>query len=146
MNFMRNILVFAGVLLLISPVMAETHEVLMKNRGTAGPMIYEPDYIEINPGDTIKFIRTHKSHNAASIKEMSPEGYKGFIGKIDQEIEVKYDDTGYYGIKCTPHYAQGMIMLVKVGDAEFPQSYREFKAPGLADKRFKKIIEMNVDK
>ena len=146
MNLLKSILILTSSLLLVSPVLAETHEVLMKNRGASGPMIYEPDYIEIKPGDTIKFVRTHKSHNAASIKEMSPAGYKGFMGKIDQEIEVKYDDTGYYGVKCTPHYAQGMVMLVKVGNADFPQSYRDFKAPGLADKRFKKLIEMHVDK
>lgn len=97
------------------------------------------DYLAIQPGDTVKFIRKHKSHNAASIAELSPAGYPGFVGKIDEEIEVRYDKPGFYGIKCTPHYAQGMVMLIKVGDATLPDSYRTFKAPGIADKRFQDI-------
>lgn len=52
-----------------------------ENRGSAGPMVYEPDYLEIQPGDTVKFIRKHKSHNAASIAELSPANYPGFLGK-----------------------------------------------------------------
>lgn len=30
-------------------------------------------------------------------------------------------------------------MMIKVGDATLPESYRTFKAPGLADKRFQDI-------
>ncbi len=130
-----------SMLFFSAPAFSEVHNVLMKTRGAAGPMVFEPDYLEISPGDTVKFIRTHKSHNAASIEELSPEGYKGFLGKIDEEIEVTYDNAGFYGIKCTPHYAQGMVMIVKVGDAELPEYFRTFKAPGIADKRFKDIIK-----
>lgn len=43
---------------------------------------------------------------------------------------MKYDNAGFYGIKCTPHYAQGMVMLIKVGNATLPDSYRAFTAPG----------------
>ncbi len=108
-------------------------------------MVYEPDYLEIQPGDTVKFIRKHKSHNAASIAELSPAGYPGFIGKIDEEIAVTYNHAGFYGIKCTPHYAQGMVMLIKVGDATLPDGYRAFTAPGIADKRFQDIYS-RIDK
>lgn len=139
MKYVKQSLKALCLLALTAPVFAQPHEVLMKNRGSAGPMVYEPDYLEIQPGDTVKFIRKHKSHNAASIAELSPAGYPGFIGKIDEEIAVKYDDAGFYGIKCTPHYAQGMVMLIKVGDATLPDTYRAFKAPGIADKRFQEI-------
>ena len=139
MKYVKQSLKALCLLALTTSAFAQTHEVLMKNRGSAGPMVYEPDYREIQPGDTVKFIRKHKSHNAASIAELSPAGYPGFIGKIDEEIAVKYDDAGFYGIKCTPHYAQGMVMLIKVGDATLPDTYRAFKAPGIADKRFQEI-------
>ena len=139
MKYVKQSLKALCLLALTTSACAQTHEVLMKNRGSAGPMVYEPDYLEIQPGDTVKFIRKHKSHNAASIAELSPAGYPGFIGKIDEEIAVKYDDAGFYGIKCTPHYAQGMVMLIKVGDATLPDTYRAFKAPGIADKRFQEI-------
>ena len=139
MKYLKQSLKVLCLLAITSSAFAQTHEVLMKNRGTAGPMVYEPDYLEIQPGDSVKFIRTHRSHNAASIAELSPADYKGFMGKIDEEIEVKYDHAGFYGIKCSPHYAQGMVMMIKVGDATLPESYRTFKAPGLADKRFQDI-------
>lgn len=57
-----------------STAFAQTYEVLMKNRGTGGPMVYEPDFLAIQPGDSVKFVRKHKSHNAASIAELSPPG------------------------------------------------------------------------
>ncbi|MTH46271.1 pseudoazurin [Intestinirhabdus alba] len=139
MKYLKQSLQALCLLALTATAFAQTHEVLMKNRGSAGPMVYEPDYLEIQPGDSVKFIRKHRSHNAASIAELSPAGYQGFVGKIDEEIEVKYDKAGFYGIKCTPHYAQGMVMLIKVGDATLPDSYRAFKAPGVANKRFQAI-------
>lgn len=140
MKYLLTMLKVVCLLALTAPAFAQVHEVLMKNRGTAGPMVYEPDYLDIQPGDSVKFIRTHRSHNAASIAELSPEGYQGFIGKIDEEIEVKYDKPGLYGIKCSPHYAMGMVMLIKVGDAKLTDAYRNFKAPGVADKRLKAIF------
>lgn len=145
MKYVKQSLQILCLLAFASSAFAQTHEVLMKNRGAGGPMVYEPDYLEIQPGDTVKFIRKHKSHNAASIAELSPAGYPGFMGKIDEEIEVTYDNAGFYGIKCTPHYAQGMVMLIKVGDASLPESYRAFKAPGIADKRFQEIYA-RIDK
>ena len=145
MKYLKQSLKVLCLLALASSAFAQTHEVLMKNRGSAGPMVYEPDYLEIQPGDTVKFIRKHKSHNAASIAELSPADYPGFMGKIDEEIEVTYDNPGFYGIKCSPHYAQGMVMMIKVGDTTLPVSYRAFKAPGIADKRFQEIYA-RIDK
>lgn len=116
---------------------AETYEVKMLNRGAGGTMVFEPDFLKIKPGDTVKFIATNRSHNAASIKGMMPEGAKPFQGRIDEELEVTFDIPGYYGIKCTPHYPMGMIMLIKVGgNITLPESYRTVRQPGRARKRF----------
>lgn len=131
---------FLSVFCLSSFAIADTYEVLMKNRGAKGAMVFEPDYIEIKPGDTIKYIRTHKSHNAASIPELWPENEPQFKGKIDEEIEVTFKNEGFYGVKCIPHYAQGHVMMVRVGNADFPEKYRKFTAPGIADKRLKDIF------
>ncbi len=93
---------------------AEDFEVRMLNQGKKGSMVFEPDYLHLQPGDTVKFIATHKSHNAATIDGMVPEGAKGFKGKINEEIEVTFDQQGFYGIKCSPHFGMGMVMLIKV--------------------------------
>ncbi|WP_345741726.1 plastocyanin/azurin family copper-binding protein [Epibacterium ulvae] len=34
----------------------------------------------------------------------------------DEEIAVTFEVEGLYGIKCTPHYAMGMVMLIEVGE------------------------------
>ena len=119
---------------------AGTFEVKMLNRGAKGPMVFEPDFVAIQPGDSVKFVIGHKSHNAASIDGMAPEGYEGFKGKINEEIEVRFDRPGFYGIKCSPHIGMGMVMVIKVGDAELTDAFRAVEVPARARKRFDAIF------
>lgn len=123
-----------------APAFAETIEVKMLNRGENGSMVFEPDYVELKPGDRVKFRVGHKSHNAASIDGMVPEGYAGFKGQINEEIEVTFDTPGFYGIKCSPHFAMGMVMLIKVGEAELTEAFRKAEVPGRARGRFDAIF------
>lgn len=128
-----------ALLLLTGPVWAEVHEVKMLNSNDTGNMVYEPDFLTVAPGDTIKFIPTDPSHNAESIKEMTPEGAEPIKGKINQELEVTLTEEGIYGIKCTPHYAMGMVMLIEVGeghDITLPE-----KMPRGVQNRFDDILE-----
>ncbi|MFC3126047.1 pseudoazurin [Pseudoroseomonas globiformis] len=106
------------LLLLAGTAQAEVYEVKMLNRNASGGMVYEPDFLRLQPGDSVKFLATHVTHNAASMPEILPAGALPFKGRIDQEIEVRFTEPGLYGIKCIPHYAMGMVMLVQVGDGE----------------------------
>lgn len=107
----------AGLIALLPSIaQAEIHDVNMLTRGDSGAMVYEPAYLKIAPGDTLRFLATQRGHNAASIPEMLPDGAERFIGKIDEEISVTFEVEGRYGIKCSPHYAMGMVMIVDVGD------------------------------
>lgn len=125
------------------PTFAEMHEVKMLNRGAAGPMVYEPDFVHAKPGDTVKFLNTSTGHNAATIDGMVPEGYGGFKGKINEEIEVKLDQDGFYGIKCSPHIGMGMVMVIRVGEAELPDAFTKADVPARARKRFDEILSRN---
>ncbi|MRG64143.1 pseudoazurin [Rhizobium pusense] len=120
---------------------AETFEVRMLNRGEKGPMVFEPDFLEIAAGDRVRFVPTHKSHNAATVEGMVPEGVEGFKSRINDEFETGFDKPGFYGIKCSPHYGMGMVMLIKVGDATLPQSYRTVDMPARAKPRFEELFE-----
>lgn len=120
---------------------AETFEVKMLNRGEKGPMVFEPDFLEITAGDRVRFVPTHKSHNAATVEGMVPEGVEGFKSRISDEFETGFDKPGFYGIKCSPHYGMGMVMLIKVGDATLPQSYRTVDMPARAKPRFEELFE-----
>ena len=108
--------------LLASTALAETHEVKMLTRSPTAGMVYDPDYLQIAPGDTVKFVATQSGHNAATLPAIWPEGVPTFMGKIDQEIEQTFTVPGLYGIQCTPHLAMGMVMLIQVGEppAEAP--------------------------
>ncbi len=130
----------AAAVLAAAPAGAETFRVEMRNRGEKGSMVFEPDFLAIEPGDSVKFIATHQSHNAASIDGMVPEGYAGFKGRINEEIEVTFDRPGFYGIKCSPHFGMGMVMLVKVGKAELTDAIRTLEVPARARPRLDAIF------
>ncbi|MEI9401842.1 pseudoazurin [Mesorhizobium argentiipisi] len=132
--------ILAFSLLLSSAACADTIEIKMLNRGEHGSMVFEPDYVQLKPGDELHFLASNKSHNAASIKGMVPQGYAEFKGKINEEITVRFDQPGYYGIKCSAHYGMGMVMVVKVGEAATIDAFRNFDAPPQAKKRFAEIF------
>src|SRR5690606_25797102 len=115
---------------------AAEHEVKMLNKGEKGAMVFEPDFLKVEPGDTIKFVATDKGHNAESIKGMLPEGAATFKGKINEEIVYTVEKEGVYGIKCTPHYAMGMIMLVVAGEPVNAEEAKGTKHPGKAKDHF----------
>jgi len=114
MRLLFPLLLFCAALLCTS-AQAEIHEVKMLNRGAGGAMVYEPDYLSIAPGDTVRFIPSQSGHNAASLPALWPAGAPPFMGKINQQIEQTFDTPGLYGIQCLPHLAMGMVMLIQVG-------------------------------
>ena len=130
------------LLLAAAPAHAETVEVKMLNRGANGAMVYEPDFVKIKPGDTVKFLASAKGHDAVAMKDMIPEGAEPFRGKINEEIAVTLTKPGVYGVKCLPHYAMGMVMLIQVGDdAKLSELKVPADAPAKVKKRFEEIAE-----
>jgi pseudoazurin len=140
MKALAPILAALTLMLFTGNAMAETFEVRMLNRGEKGPMVFEPDYLEIKPGDRVVFVPTHKSHNAATIDGMIPEGAEGFKSRINDQFETTFDAVGFYGIKCSPHFGMGMVMLIKVGDATLPESYKQISMPARAKPRMEALI------
>ena len=107
----------AFVLALAGAGFAAEHEVHMMNKGEAGTMVFEPAFVKAAPGDTIHFIPTDKSHNVEAIKEILPAGVEVFKSKINEEFTLTVTEPGLYGVKCTPHFAMGMVGLIQVGEA-----------------------------
>ena len=98
-------------------VFAAEIEVKMLNKDADGnKMIFEPMLIMAEKGDTVTFLPTEKGHMAASIKGMLPKGIKKFKGKINKPVSIVVSEDGLYGVKCTPHLANGMVALIAVGD------------------------------
>ncbi|QRZ16013.1 pseudoazurin [Paracoccus methylovorus] len=101
----------------------------------------EPEYLMVQPGDTVKFIAADPGHNAATIAGMIPGDGRKFVGKINEEIEVILTDAGIWGIKCSPHYTMGMVMLIQVGDTPANEADLPDNLPDAARQRMLDILE-----
>lgn len=116
---MRNILM-ALVLVASTSIAgianAAEFEVKMQNKGEAGAMVFEPNFVRAAIGDTIKFVPIDKGHNVESIKGMLPDGVEKFKSKFNDEYVLTLTTEGVYGVKCAPHFAMGMVALIVAGE------------------------------
>ncbi len=119
---------------------AAEFEVLMLNKGAKGAMVFEPDFIVAAPGDTVRFVPTDKGHNVETIKGMLPDGATPVKSKFHEEVIVTFDKEGVYGLKCTPHYAMGMVALVTVGTPGNLDAAKAVKQSGKAKKVFEALF------
>lgn len=115
-------------------------EVHMLNKGAKGAMVFEPNMIIAAPGDTIHFIPTDKGHNVETIKGMIPEGAEPFKSKFNEKYTVTLATEGIYGVKCSPHYAMGMVALIKVGAPANADAAKAVKQSGKAKAVFAELF------
>ncbi|MGR3549296.1 pseudoazurin [Pseudooceanicola sp.] len=137
---LKKLMMTAAIVLAAGAAGAETFEVKMLNKGDAGAMVFEPAYVKAQPGDVVKFIPTDKGHNVEDIDGMLPEGVEGFKTKFNEEFELTVEAEGVYGIKCTPHYAMGMVALIQVGEAVNLDDAAAVKQKGKAKARMADLI------
>jgi pseudoazurin len=124
----------------VVPALAADYEVHMLNKGVAGAMVFEPAFVQAQPGDTVTFIPTDKGHNVEAIKDMLPEGVEIFKSKINETYTLTVDVPGVYGVKCTPHFAMGMVGLIVVGDdTSNLEAIKAIKVPKKVGERFEAI-------
>jgi pseudoazurin len=129
------------MILLPSLTLAETYEVQMLNRNANGSMVYDPPYLNVQIGDSVTFLATRPGHNAVSIDGMVPHGATPINGKLNEEITVTFEVEGLYGIKCTPHYAMGMVMLIEVGERKATAKDLPDGLPERAEERLQAYLE-----
>ncbi|MBN9244051.1 MAG: pseudoazurin [Mesorhizobium sp.] len=111
---------------------AADHQVQMLNKGAQGVMVFEPNFVQAAPGDTVTFVPTDKGHDAASIDGMLPEGAQSFKGQISKPITITLDKEGVYGVKCVPHFGMGMVALIVAGKPVNLEQAKAAKLPGKA--------------
>ncbi len=109
-------LVAALALLAGAASASETHTVQMLNKGEDGAMVFEPAFVQAQPGDIITFVPTDAGHNAATLEDLIPEGAEAFEGGMGEEISITVTEEGLYGVECTPHKMMGMVALIQVGE------------------------------
>ncbi|ASY71731.1 Pseudoazurin (plasmid) [Sinorhizobium fredii CCBAU 83666] len=113
----------------------------MLNKGESGAMVFEPAFVKAAPGDTIRFVPVDKGHNVESIKGMLPDGVDKFKSKVNEEYVMTPTVPGLYGVKCSPHFAMGMVALIQVGDVPANvEAVKAVKLPKKADERIKEAL------
>jgi pseudoazurin len=134
-------LALAYGVLVAEPALAADVTVQMLNKGPTGLMTFSPTFVKISPGDTVHFVATDKGHNVESVAGMLPEGAQAFASKINEGIDVKFDQEGVYGFRCKPHYGMGMVGLIEVGKPANEAAAKAVEQPGMAKKAFAKLFE-----
>ena len=136
--------VVSAVLLSISAQAAE-FELKMLNKGSDGKvMMFEPAFLRVQPGDTVRFVPTDKGHDAETIPGMLPEGAQPFKGKLLEELKVTFQTPGLYGYRCLPHFGMGIVGLIAVGNAA-PNldAVRQVKIPPAPAKRMAALLDQS---
>ena len=142
MKTLKVLAATAMLTMVAAPAFAANFDVQMLNKGEAGTMVFEPALIEVQPGDTVRFVPTDKGHDAESIPGMVPDGATPFKGQISQEVSVKFDKPGLYGYRCVPHFGMGMVGLIAVGgDTSNLEAARQAKMPPIATKRMAVLLD-----
>lgn len=100
----------------------ETHELKIVKQvydinAKSPDLMYQfvPDYLEINTGDSVKFLGTVGRHTVHSVRDMIPEGVKKIAIMPRQPNVVVFDKPGVYGINCKLHQRHGMVSVIVVG-------------------------------
>lgn len=138
---MKSYLPAAVAIMLTCQASAETLEVKMLNRGEKGAMVYEPDFLRIAPGDTVRFVSTTPGHNARTVAGMAPDGAVEIKTPLGKDADVVLETPGLYGIKCSPHFSMGMVMVIAVGQDADPAGLEiPGSVPARARKRFEEIV------
>jgi pseudoazurin len=142
MNKVWTASVLAVLLAAAGTARAAEVEVKALNRGSeGGMMVFEPSLVRIAPGDTVHFVATDKGHDVEAIPGMLPDGATPFAGKMSEDVTVKFDKPGVYGVRCRPHYGMGMVALVVVGTPTNEDAAKAVTQPGKARQVFSALFQ-----
>ncbi len=104
-------LLFSTVM--VSHVFAAEHEIKMLNNGADGIMVFEPAFLKVEVGDTVKFLSTDVGHNTVSF--FTPEGATSWESPMSKDHTVTIDKEGIYIYDCAPHLAMAMVGVIQAG-------------------------------
>jgi pseudoazurin len=144
MNHRAKLIVGASLALAAGamPAWAANDDVQMLNKGADGTaMVFEPNLVKINVGDSVTFLPTDKGHDVQSLDGMIPAGATPFKGEINKALTETFTVPGVYAVRCLPHYALGMVGVVVVGnDLSNLDALKAAHNPKLPQARFDTIF------
>lgn len=137
---MNKILLAITAIFFANTLSAATFEVEMLNRLGKESMVYSQSVVNIQSGDTVKWLATTKGHNVQFLSV--PEGVGAFRSKLNVDTEYTFTVPGIYLYQCTPHKNMGMIAVVVVdGNKDNLNTITSARVAGKSKQRLAKIIE-----
>ena len=138
---MKRILFAITAIFFANTISAATFEVEMLNRLGKESMVYSQSVVNIQPGDTVKWLATTKGHNVQFLTV--PDGVGSFRSKLNVDTEYTFTVPGIYLYQCTPHKNMGMIAVVVVGgNKDNLDAITSSRVAGKSKQRLAKIIEI----
>ena len=138
---MKKILFAITAMFFANTISAATFEVEMLNRLGKESMVYSQSVVNIQPGDTVKWLATTKGHNVQFLTV--PEGVGSFRSKLNVDTEYTFTVPGIYLYQCTPHKNMGMIAVVVVGgNKDNLDAIASSRVAGKSKQRLANIIEI----
>ena len=115
----------------------------MLNKLDKRSMVFSPEIVRIDVGDTVFWKSTDPGHNVEFIsKNGVPEGVEKFKSKVGKDAEYTFTIPGIYAYWCVPHKTMGMIGFVIVGDDQSNlEAIKKVKFLGKSKKIAQKLIE-----
>lgn len=92
---------------------AEEHQVLGIDKRNYELMFFEPDFLRVEPGDTVTFLVTHFDHKPQSV--LIPEGAEHWQAENGGSVTVTLREEGVYLFDCFYHNVMGMAGVIVVG-------------------------------
>lgn len=109
---------------------AETYVVVMRIDDGTGDFAYQPERLDIEPGDTVIWVQADpdNEHNVAAYPSRIPKGAEPFVSPLmtvpGETWSYTFTVPGSYYLHCHPHEAV-MRGLVVVGRESTPDEFRE---------------------
>lgn len=111
---MRYLFLLLLTSMLFGQALAEEYRVEMRNQGSDGAMAFEPPYLKVMPGDTVRFVAVDEGHNSVSV--LVPDGAKGWQSERSKDVVVNIDKEGIYIYRCEPHTYMAMTGVIQAGE------------------------------
>ena len=114
---MKLLITFLFSLFFSSLALSADVTVEMLNKLDKRSMVFSPEIVRVNVGDTVFWQSVDPGHNVEFIsKNGVPDGVDKFKSKVSKDAEYTFTVPGIYAYWCVPHKTMGMIGFVVVGD------------------------------
>ena len=104
-------------------------------------MVYSQDVVNIEVGDTVKWLPKDGGHNVEFVA--GPDSFEiPSKSYINREVSIKFDIPGIYLYVCSPHSIMGMIGLIVVGnDTSNKEKIESYDIGGKGSKKLKTLLK-----